>query len=237
MHIIREQLKNIAFFLLDKRKQRGFHLMNDLRYWSRKHPIRMIFDVGANIGQTVMLSRRYFPDAHIEAFEPIRATFRILQDNCAKLENVSLSRFALGANREIRTIALRGNSCLNSLLNSAQDGVSENIESVEIWPLDQVCQRKSITHIGLLKTDTEGFDLEVLLGAQCMIQSKRIDFILSEVSFDPEKKAQTYFSPVNEFLYTYQYRLVGFYDLAHEFGDKPSLSWCNVLYASSNVSE
>lgn len=72
----REWAKDFAFWLLDQRKTRGYHLMNDLRFWTRDRSVDVIFDVGANVGQTVDRFRKYFPSARIEAFEPVSDTLR-----------------------------------------------------------------------------------------------------------------------------------------------------------------
>jgi hypothetical protein len=66
---LKKWAKNFALWLLDQRKTRGYHLMNDLQFWTQDRTVDTIFDVGANVGQTVDRFRKYFPDAHIEVFE------------------------------------------------------------------------------------------------------------------------------------------------------------------------
>ena len=45
----------------------------------------MIFDVGANIGQTVRILREYFPKGEINSFEPNPNAFEILKQNVTKM--------------------------------------------------------------------------------------------------------------------------------------------------------
>jgi trans-aconitate methyltransferase len=102
----REWAKDFAFWLLDQRKTRGYHLMNDLRFWTRDRSVDVIFDVGANVGQTVDRLREYFPSARIEAFEPVSDIFETLQDNTTGLSNVHCHPFALGRLRRPKPFTL-----------------------------------------------------------------------------------------------------------------------------------
>ncbi|MFN6471292.1 MAG: FkbM family methyltransferase [Nostoc sp. SerVER01] len=240
MLLFRNLIKNIAFNILDRRKQRGFHLMHDLIFWSRDTPIEIIFDVGANIGQTVIEIKQYFPNARVEAFEPIESTFKKLKENCSGLPNVTLNKFAFGSKSSQITIELSEESLVNSMLNTVHSSAlqvqSKKTQEVMVETIDNICDIKGIKRINLLKTDTEGYDLEVLRGAKSMLLENRIDFILSEATFDPTEKTHTYFCELNEYLYEHGYKAVGFYDICHTAGSKPSIWYCNVLYANGNLS-
>ena len=48
----------------------GFDLASDLRRWAPRLDPRTVFDVGANIGQTVTAFARDYPGAEIHCFEP-----------------------------------------------------------------------------------------------------------------------------------------------------------------------
>ncbi|MCS4040857.1 hypothetical protein GGP42_002523 [Salinibacter ruber] len=57
----REWAKDFAFWLLDQRKTRGYHLMNDLWFWMRDRSVDVIFDVGQMLGKLLIDSESIFP--------------------------------------------------------------------------------------------------------------------------------------------------------------------------------
>ena len=74
----------------------GFDLEQDLKVLlNREDPL--IFDVGANRGQTIELLCRIFDSPHIFAFEPSNSAFEILSSQNFNA-NVILNRMALEAN-------------------------------------------------------------------------------------------------------------------------------------------
>ncbi len=77
----------------------------------------MVFDVGANVGQTVDRFRQYFPDAQIEAFQPVGATFEELQAHVTGYGKVHRHPFALGETSDTKHIRLKPDSLVNSLSN------------------------------------------------------------------------------------------------------------------------
>src|ERR1700722_10440774 len=57
----------------------------------------LVFDVGANVGQSIRNFRVSFPNAEIHSFEPSPATFNRLKANAAQLPKVHLWNCALGS--------------------------------------------------------------------------------------------------------------------------------------------
>jgi FkbM family methyltransferase len=57
--------------------------------------VRVVLDVGANVGATTMLFSAWFPDAVVHAFEPVPSTFALLERNTAALANVQAHPFGL----------------------------------------------------------------------------------------------------------------------------------------------
>ena len=53
-------------------------------------------------------------------------------------------------------------------------------EVVPLTTIDQICNETAIDHIDLLKIDTEGHEMEVLLGASAMIDAGRISSVQLE---------------------------------------------------------
>jgi hypothetical protein len=70
-----------------------------------------------------------------------------------------------------------------------------------------------LTHIDLLKIDTQGFDLEVLRGAAEMLCRRAIDTLLVEVNFISLYKGQGSFGEVERFLAEKGYGLLTLYEV------------------------
>ena len=243
--ILSKVFKELAFSILDKSKFRGFHLFRDLRFYASQFnlPVETIFDVGANIGQTSKELRRYFPDSSIHAFEPINSTFEILKENLCEDQKIILNNFALGAEEKEVIISLRDENLINSLLNeinptnqdvliSDRNYQNYQTQAIKVSQGDKYCSVNNINSAFLLKTDTEGYDLDVLKGFDKKIIEREIFFILVEVTFDNTDLSHTSFARVNEYLASHGYNLSGFYDLIHRGGLLPNLYYCNCLWSS-----
>ncbi|MEM9213307.1 MAG: FkbM family methyltransferase [Cyanobacteria bacterium P01_F01_bin.150] len=230
----RQNLNNFAFYLLDQRKQRGFHLLNDLRYLSSKgsQPINLIFDIGANVGQSTIGYKKYFPESIIYSFEPVDATFNKLQENTKDINNVFIHNLAFSDQAGEKEIFLSKSDCINSLRNEVvnQDFSDQQKQLIKINTVDYFCNSNNIEKVDLLKTDTEGFDLKVLQGASNIISKRNIQFIIVEVSFDCSNELQTNFESVNRFLYDKGYGIVGFYDFGYKRDTLAITQYCNALY-------
>jgi len=74
---------------------------------------------------------------------------------------------------------------VNSLLPRKASGSRYDYQATEIVDLDTIdsyCNRGGISHIDYLKVDVEGHDLNVLLGAQSMLNQGLIRYIQFEYS-------------------------------------------------------
>lgn len=153
-----------------------------------------VLDVGANAGQYGELLRSHGYRGWIVSFEPVSAAFEELGRRAQRDGRWRAFRVALGARRERRRIAVAAVSQLSSFrrvsgYGSAEfPGSSETVaaEEVEVrtlndsWELflDGVpCERV------FLKLDTQGFDLEVLKGADRVLQ--RLAGLQLEASLQP----------------------------------------------------
>jgi len=153
----------------------------------------VIFDVGANRGQTTARYRTLFPAATIHAFEPVTEFFHECRRKTLGDGRVILNNVALGvADGEIsfhETIAGQSSSALqqSDLIPyywAAGDYTVSRSYLVKTRSIDSYCQEAKIPKIDLLKLDTEGFELNVLKGASGLLRASQIRVIYSEVSFE-----------------------------------------------------
>jgi len=64
---------------------------------SGTEPIRVIVDIGANICDTLLALRRYFPHARIIGFEPVQEYFDVARRRVAAVPQIELHNRAVTA--------------------------------------------------------------------------------------------------------------------------------------------
>jgi FkbM family methyltransferase len=192
--------------------------------------IDLILDVGANIGQTTIRLAREFPSAKCISVEPASATFRLLNRAVARLPNVETVNAAAGSRKGVATLFVRENSELNSLNTPVNVPEGSGVaEKVRVTSVDDLINNHGDLRSVLLKTDTEGYDLEVLKGAHHSLQSGRVRAVFAEVTFLPNDVRHTQFAPLQEFLQTWGYHFYALYDLVHHNNPR-TLESCNALF-------
>ena len=210
----------------------GFNLFNDLRQIIDKDS-PVCLDVGANVGQTIESLLKVFSKPVIHAFEPSTKTFQILQSKKYG-SRVFLHNMALGKERERRQFFNYNSSELSSFLpldtdkenRFREDGLASK-EIVEVDTVDRFLQQNNIAKIDLLKTDTQGFDLEVLLGAKDALQNGCIRNILVELNFVKLYVGQSSAEDIIYLLKQNNFVLIDYYEKVRQ--DK-KLAWCTAFF-------
>jgi FkbM family methyltransferase len=190
----------------------------------------LILDVGANTGQSIRRFRRYFEDPEIHAFEPGAGAYAALRTAAAGLPNVHLVNGALGAQRATRTFIENERSTMSSLLEPgpAAWGAVKRRTTVDLDTIDDYCGRTHISCIDVLKSDTQGYELEVLKGAGRMLAEQRIRLVYIELIFSRMYEGLPRFDHTYAYLADHGFELVSFYDM-HYQNDR--LSWTDALFA------
>ncbi|MEO8234793.1 MAG: FkbM family methyltransferase [Flavobacterium sp.] len=155
---------------------------NLLKMMAKELPINaVIFDVGSNNGQYLELLLQNFNALQptIHCFEPDDTAFAKLQKNFKNNKNVILNNFALG-DQNMKSILFSDG--LGDVKASLVDVESDNLieKEIEIKRLDDYCIANKIDKINFLKIDTEGYEANVLIGSEKMIQSNCIERIQLE---------------------------------------------------------
>lgn len=195
-------------------------------------PIKIIFDVGANIGQTAERFRSSFPQAEIFCFEPFRKNFEALKQNLGRQPKIKPFQIALGdfsGQKDLLVDNLPG-SQYNSLASWRQQrlkGASSTIERVTCSRGDEFCKLHRILKIDILKTDTEGFDLPVLTGFSGMLRSKKVAAVCVEVGFLTDQSHSS-MRAITQFLTGFGYELAGFYETVYSSGGR--VEYTNALF-------
>ncbi|MDC0427058.1 FkbM family methyltransferase [Pelagibacteraceae bacterium] len=185
----------------------------------------VIFDVGANKGQSITRYKKLFQNPIIHSFEPNIDEVNILKQKYINDKNLYLNNVAVGdkkGNLEFNINAISGHSSFKNLIpNTTWIKKRSNLIKIddknyttkkinaEIITLDDYANEKNLTNIDILKIDTQGFEDKVLLGAQNLLKNNRIKLIQLELIF-----SEIYENPLNIYdvektLIPYNYRLFG----------------------------
>jgi FkbM family methyltransferase len=233
--------KSIKAFLFDRGYQlswtaagsvNGSDLARDLGViLAGHHPL--CFDVGANKGQTIQLLRSCLRQPVIHAFEPTPELSDALQRQhfCS---GVSIHSMALGSSRSTMRLRTYAMNELNSLLTLTpgesnpfgQVAATGEVE-VKVTTIDEFCAEHNLEKIDLLKIDTQGFDLEVIKGADRTIGAGRVRHVLVELNFIDLYVRQCSPWEVQNVLSEAGFRLVDYYEKNREGA---ALGWCTALF-------
>ena len=164
--------------------------------------MKVLFDVGANIGWFTTRFLKAYADCECYLFEPASAKFNEIR--------ATLARFP-ETDPFVRTKCFRvgmGVVAERSRVTAVRDGPSlETVEEVDIITGDAFCVEHGIDRISFLKIDTEGCDLKVLLGFAGMLSQKRVDFVQVEAGMMPENDIHVPIAAFEAILNNFGYRL------------------------------
>lgn len=171
------------------------------RIFKNINDIDLIIDVGANRGQFAKIFRYFYPSTQIYAFEPLPEVFRYLEttfldDSMFKGLNIALSN-----NDGTASIMKNESSAMASFLKLkrrfTEFGDVEETGFMEI-PTARLDSIGLKFENGLLKLDVQGFEKQVLEGAQETLNY--VKYILIEVSFIEIYSNQDLFHDIYEYL-------------------------------------
>lgn len=137
--------------------------------------IDLLFDVGANVGQYGKLTRAIGYQGEIYSFEPLKEAFAKLSNEARNDSKWHLTNCGLGSKQEELTINIASNSASSSILPMNQSHLEAaptiayvNKEKIRVNTLDSFIKEKNIdlNRNIFLKIDTQGFEMEVLRGAE-----------------------------------------------------------------------
>ena len=185
-----------------------------------KKPI--IFDVGANKGQSIDRFLKINNNSLIHSFEPNIDEFNYLKKKYGSCDNIKLNNIAVGREKTSKILNITGHSGSSSFFNfkkdtrwiklrskqlgiKQEDYITKKIE-VEVDTIDSYCEINKIDHIDIMKVDTQLFEEEVLIGSKNMIKDQKIDAIELEITFSSVYDKYFNFSDLEKYLIPNGYR-------------------------------
>ncbi len=187
---------------------------------------KVIFDVGANIGQTAERYLKLYPAAQIWSFEPVPEMFAQLQSRFAGNKQIHPVPLALGDAVGTATMNLsKGSQTSSLLMHKNRTGKTIQIRTDTI---DNFCASNAVERIDVLKADVEGMEGKVFMGAAEMFRRRSVRLILTEVYFYSVYETMPLFWDLHQQLKGLGFELYGLYSLVR--GAEGRLEFANALY-------
>lgn len=181
----------------------------------------LIIDGGANIGQFARVVSDGYPDAEIHSFEPVSDVFAVLQKNLGGTGSVHLNRKGLGSTPHQAVIHVNAYRHSSSILDTVKSGGAsygalETVrdEEIEVTTLDAYLADTAKTGPWLLKLDVQGYEYEVLRGAENTLS--KFDAVLLEVGVRPTYEGELLLPDVIDFMRDKGFELDGILDVGRD---------------------
>lgn len=164
--------------------------------WRLSEPEMVHLDVGANIGVVTSLLAHRALDGRVYSFEPHPGLYNRLAKNVRRFRRqgrADLYPFPFALHSRSGTVHLTWNREFlhNHGLASLSESPSGHALKVPCSTLDFLFPS---THINILKIDVEGWESQVVAGAEALLSESRIDHILYECHEGPHASLHDRFS-------------------------------------------
>ncbi len=219
--MIHKIIKSIKFRSSKFFRKISKHEDNDLKTIVKHLNINVhtIIDVGANVGNTVKMFQRMFPNSSIHAFEPNPTVFEKLKNNCTNIKSLTLNNLGVGDKKGSLTLNRHSNSGATSFKNpnsitnpTYSQKIIDKIQ-VPVVTLSDYVQENSLSNIDLLKIDVEGFEMEVLKGITEEYLKNNIQMIMIEANLIEKMIGQGLIEDIISVLRKNNFTLFNIYDL------------------------
>lgn len=145
----------------------------------------VVIDVGAHSGQFAKLFAALAPQGHVYAFEPSPYALSILKPTLRykNLRNITLVEAGLSSKegQETLHIPIKKRGTLGfglAHLGADESGRAVQSYTINLITLDQFARAHNLTRLDFLKADIEGWELELLKGAEETIKRLRPAMLL-----------------------------------------------------------
>ena len=201
-----------------------FHQKKIIKFLRKKgfKNFNIFLDVGAHKGESINLFLKNFKIKTIYSFEASPITFKLLSDKIAFFRNkfksskLIIENYAIGAVEQkvlLKQLQESSSSTIRNLnvnskyfkkkrfflLDDKKDFFFKEIEIQQI-KLSNYLIKNNIDNVDFLKIDTEGYELEVLIGAREILS--KINIILFEHHYDDMIAKNYKFYDIHNFLLT-----------------------------------
>jgi FkbM family methyltransferase len=199
----------------------------------------IILDIGGGIGASVKLFTDNFPDKKIIVFEPVEESFKAIKNRFPNHSNIEFVKAAAGNENTEKEINIAARITSSSLLPLEADPKSDvfneeylgqkRVEKIRIIRLDDFLA-KNRDEYGIMKIDVQGFEMEVLKGAEKTL--KRTDIIVLEVNNHNGYKGSARYYEIDKYLREHNFSL---YNILPSVIDGGRLKEWDMIYMNSTA--
>ena len=219
---IKSRIRDVKYFFVGKT---GIDfVIDEIKKQKKSNPVKVIFDVGAAVGDKTIAFLRAYPEAIVYCFEPQSEASDILKKRTfAYGKRVKIFNFGfLNRNDEVvlNVYSYRDSSSIIPLqepIKSHGKITMLDKRKIKVCKLDDFIKGQNINHIDLIKIDVEGVEKEVLEGGQEALENK-IENVFIETSLENFPEISKLFLK-NKFNYVGKY-VDYFFSKDKKYGDK-----------------
>lgn len=213
-----------TIYHVDKYRHYKNHVfLDDLKKLLKEKDHPLVFDIGANKGQTIDKFRTAFPNCVIHSFEPSPETFTTLKNKYNGAKNLHLQNIGIGSTTgKLKFFENSSNDMSSFLEKDTAHGNIIHETMADVITIDDYCRQNNIDNIDVLKSDSQGYEYEIFRGASGMM--KNINAIFFEFILANQYKGLPSLGKLFTLLEENNFRLVNFYSVYYEnnmlaFGD------------------
>ena len=213
-------------------------------------PEPIIFDVGANKGQSINRFKKINAKSLIHSFEPTPHLYKFLCDKFKHDQNIKLNNLGLADTNGVINFHCYKYSSINSpypidektkffkariITSKADKDNYEEIIRINVTSIDEYCSKNSIEEIDLVKIDTQGYEAKILEGMQNMLDKNKVSIIELELILGFAYKKNFSFYDYEKILGNKNYKLIAI----ETAGNCVSFSnyQTNLLYVNNEIFE
>jgi FkbM family methyltransferase len=215
-----------------------------------------VFDIGANMGDTLVEFKEWWPKSKVHCFEPQEECWESLENKIKVFgfNDVFINKFAVGDKQVKRAVfyshdITSGQSGLHKINSDSIDSIDQNNltseddavkyknrlnhkRTVEIKKLINYMNDESIDHVDMIKIDTQGHEPEVLKGLVDKIS--KVDVVITELMFYDFYERSLSFSDIEKYLLPANIRL---FDISHISKNPMNgrTDWVDVIYVNDRI--
>jgi len=217
----------------------GFDAMADFKVLLAGAPAPIVADVGGFLGGFAVGISSAIPSARVHSFEPAPVNFERLTAHTCRHPNITVVNLALGAEAGERDFHVNAAPATSSFFQPTADGLRQMPPGAlecrapakaRVARLDDYANEHGLGRIDLLKIDTQGYELQVLKGAQRLLEAGKVRIVYCEVLFRNLYEGQCSFGDIHSYLTAHRLAFAGFYDVARS--PENDFMWADALYIS-----
>ena len=158
----------------------------------------IIFDIGANKGQSINRFRSIFKNSIIHSFEPDEECCKIIKNKYKNDKDIFINQVAASNFNDKKDLNFYYHSTDNSFYKKNDDKIVKTSQ-VQTLKLDDYIKDKNIEKIHILKIDTQSYNKEVIEGLKKTFSEKRVDIIEIEINLGQNYEKKIVFLKLKTF--------------------------------------